>query len=137
MCVLTKMGAFVTKTWYVYARDTNDKWLEAPLYSTVAKEDNEKHHVGMFKYRIFQFALEDNLFAHCSKIYLYHGWRRIKVHKEKQTLIVTFTDQSAQTAWDTCKRSRLANSFDAIWSLKSNKSLVYTFKKKTLCEIIK
>lgn len=130
------MGALVTKTWYVYARDTNDQWLDAPLYSTVAKESDEKHHVGMFKHRTFLFALENSAYLHCSKMYLYHGWRRIKVHKTQQTLIVTFSDQNAQDAWDTCKRSRLGNNFDAAWLLKTKEYCVYTFKKKTLCEII-
>jgi hypothetical protein len=129
------MGAIITKTWYVYARDLDDKWLDDPLHSTVAKEENDNHHVGMFKHKIFKFALEED-FKHCSKIYLYHGWRKIKVHKDCDTITVTFSDNGAKDAWDTCKRSRFGVRFDANWSVASEESFVYIFKKKTYCDVV-
>lgn len=129
------MGILMTKTWFVYARDKNDKWFDEPLHSTIVKEDDELHHVGMFKHRLFQFALGKND-THCSKIYLYHGWRRMKVHKENERLTISFSDSQAKNAWDTCKTSRLGNEFHKKWSLKCSGNLSYTYNKKTLCEII-
>lgn len=128
------MGAILTKTWYVYARDLNDQWLENPIHSTVAKEENDNHHIGMFKHKFFTFALGDD-FTHCSKIYLYHGWRKIKVHKDERIITVTFSDKNAADTWSTCKRSRLGNRFDANWSISSKESFVHTFKKKTYSQM--
>lgn len=128
------MGALITKTWYVYARDLEDQWLDDPLHSTVAKEEDVKHHVGMFKHKVFMFALEEE-FTHCSKLYLYHGWRKIKVQKDGPIIIVTFSDSDTKKAWDTCKRSNKGNRFDQTWTLTNKETLVYTFKKKTYSQM--
>lgn len=130
------MGALMTKEWHIYARDKNDKWFDKPIYLTDVKEYDELHHVGMFKHKIFEFALGTN-YTHCSKIYLYNGWRRIKVHKDNELLTITFSDSKAQNSWDTCKTSRLGTNFDKNWSLNSCGNLSYSYLKKTLCEIIK
>lgn len=130
------MGALVTKTWYVYARDMSDNWLDAPLYSTVAKEDDEKHHVGMFKHRTYQFALGQE-HSTLYKLYLYHGWRRIKVQKEPASLTVIFSDNAAKEAWDSCKKPKVGKEFYKRWTLDSSHPLEYTFNKKTMCEVVK
>ena len=130
------MGALITKTWYVYARDTNDKWLEDPLHSTVAKEDNEKHHIGMFKHRTFQFALGQQ-HSDCYKLYLYHGWRRIKVQRDQTSLAVFFSDGAAKEAWDHSRKPKIGEHFYKHWSLESSKPFEYIFKKKSMCEVVK
>ena len=136
----SNMGALITTTWYVYARDTNDKWLEDPLHSTVAKEDDEKHHIGMFKHRTFQFALGQE-HSNCYKLYLYHGWRRIKVQRDPQrdpaSLTVFFSDSAAKDAWDNCRKPKIGKQFYKKWSLEASKSLEYVFKKKSMCEVLK
>jgi|FLMP01.1.fsa_nt_emb hypothetical protein len=132
----SNMGALITTTWYVYARDTNDKWLEDPLHSTVAKEDDEKHHIGMFKHRTFQFALGQE-HSNCYKLYLYHGWRRIKVQREPTSLTVFFSDSAAKDAWDNCRRPKIGKQFYKKWSLEASKSLEYVFQNKSMCEVLK
>lgn len=130
------MGALITKTWFVYGRDLNDQWLTDPLHSTLAKEDNETHHVGMFKHRTFQFALGEN-HQTCYKLYLYHGWRRIKVQKEPTSLAVHFSDKAAKDAWDNSRKPKLGKQFHKKWSLESKQPLQYIFKKKSMAAVVK
>ena len=51
------MGLFISRTWFIYARDDNDRWMD-PLASTVEKDDDIKHHMGRFKHYVFLLALD-------------------------------------------------------------------------------
>jgi len=105
------MGAYLTTTWYTYARGKDDKWLEEPIDSTVAKADDIQHHMGRFKHKVFRLALGQQ-FSETPKIYLYQGSRRVKCEKTSDSVIVTFSDSVAKEAWLQCRRSKLGLKVD-------------------------
>jgi len=123
------MGQVISRTWFLYARDKQDNWLTDPIDSTLVKDDDCKYHMGKFKHKVFRFALGQEL-EHCSKIYLYQGWRRAKCELTDETCVVTFSDKEALEAWDTCKRSKLGNKFDQHFLEAEKSSYVYIFKRK-------
>ena len=105
------MGGYLTTTWYTYARDKDDNWLTDPIDSTVAKSDNIDHHMGRFKHKVFQLALDQH-FSETPKIYLYQGSRRVKCEKTPDSVIITFSDSEAKESWIKCRRSRLGSKVD-------------------------
>lgn len=107
------MGIFVSRTWFIYARDADDKWIETPLASTVAHEEDVEFHMGRFKHYVFKLALGE-LDSTISKIYLYCGTRVAKCifMKEEKKIYVEFSSAEAASAWDTCKRSKRGLMFD-------------------------
>ena len=82
------MGLFVSRTWFIYARDSSDNWME-PLTSTVANDDDITFHMGRFKHYVFLLGL-NKLDATISKIYLYQNRRVAKCHKTEDSIVVDF-----------------------------------------------
>lgn len=96
-------------TWFMYGRDKNDRWTD-PIYSTVAKADDVEFHMGRFKHKVFEFALDQ---LDICKLYLYHGRTRyVKAWFEEDTLKVQFCSNESKEAWKTCKRSKKGGQFD-------------------------
>jgi len=110
------MGLFVSRTWFIYARDENDRWLE-PLASTLARENDLVHHMGRFKHFVFSLGL-GKLDSTISKIYLYQHRRMAKCVKENNEIKVEFTSIEVANAWTTCKRSKQGRRFDGMYTLK-------------------
>lgn len=97
------------QTWFMYGRDVQDNWTE-PLYNTVAKASDIEFHMGQFKHRVFEFALDE---LDIIKLYLYHGWtRHTKVWFQEDTLKIQFLTSESKKAWKTCKRSKKGLTFD-------------------------
>lgn len=103
------MGAFVSRTWFIYARDENDRWLKEPLASTLAHEEDCAFHMGRFKHFVFKLGLGR---LTSMKIYLYRGFRVAKAVRRSETVDVIFYSKEAAEAWKTCKRSKLGQAFD-------------------------
>ena len=124
------MGAYLTTTWYVYARGQDDNWLTDPIDSTVAKSDEIEYHMGKFKHKVFQLAL-DQQFTKTPKIYLYQGSRRVKCEKTSDSVIITFSDNSAKKAWNNCRRSKLGLKVDEKYQGPSDtNAFVHILKRK-------
>jgi len=121
------MGQVFSRTWFIYGRDHSDNWIDKPLDSTLAKEDDTVFHMGRFKHQVFLLALK---LAHISvsKMYLYHGWRRAKCEKTESTIVITFSDTEARKAWGESIPSRLQTLFDSTWEKISADDYVYTYK---------
>ena len=128
------MGPVISRTWFIYARSKDDKWLDEPLESTLAHEDDIRYHMGKFKHKFFRLALnrlDDNIV----KIYLYHGWRVAKCTKhEDGSLTVAFSTREAHNAWLTCKRSRLGLKFDEKYKVSSSDAWAIRFEVLQLPE---
>lgn len=122
------MGASLSRTWFIYGRDKQDKWFEDPIDSTLTKDDDCRYHMGRFKHKVFLFALQQG-HQNCSKIYLYQGWRRVKADLTDDALIITFSDTEARDAWDTCRRSKKGNEFDLCFNTPDKYYYTYTFTK--------
>lgn len=125
------MGPALSRTWYIYGRDHSDYWISEPLDSTLAKEDDTTFHMGRFKHQVYLMASE---LAHLevSKIYLYHGWRRVKCEKTETTIVITFSDDEARESWSTCKRSRLWKLFESTWKkVSTDEGYIHSFEKIT------
>jgi|MDTG01.1.fsa_nt_gb hypothetical protein len=103
------MGAFVSRTWFIYARDENDRWLQEPLASTLTHEDDYSFHMGRFKHFVFKLGLGR---LTSLKIYLYKGFRVAKAVRKAESVDVIFYSKEAAEAWNTCKRSQLGQAFD-------------------------
>lgn len=102
----------ISRTWFVYARSHEGKWLDDPIDSTISREDDMKYHMGKFRHKFFRFAL-GLLDKNIAKIYLYHGWRIAKCTKNKDnSLTVEFSSIEAHNAWLTSRRSQLGKKFD-------------------------
>ena len=91
------MGANLSRTWYIYSRDADDKWSETPVASTLARGDDIEHHIGRFKHVVFQMAL--NRMAGVQKVYLYRGWRIAKAHRDNNCLVLDFSKDEYANAW--------------------------------------
>lgn len=120
------MGLFVSRTWFIYARDENDNWME-PLASTVANDDDIKHHMGRFKHYVFllgQGKLDDSI----SKIYLYQSRRVAKCVKTDGEICVEFSSKEAADAWSVCKRSKQGRKFDSLYTLDETSEYSVVFK---------
>jgi hypothetical protein len=97
------------QTWFMYGRDRQDNWTE-PLYSTVAQASDIEFHMGRFKHKVFEFALDE---LDIIKLYLYHGWtRHVKVWFQEDTLKIQFLSTESKKAWETCKCSKKGKEFD-------------------------
>ena len=110
------MGLLVSRTWFIYARDASDRWME-PLTSTVSNDDNLEFHMGRFKHYVFLLGL-GKLDESISKIYLYQNRRFAKCVRSEDTLTVEFSTAQAAKAWSTCKRSKQGRKFDSVYTLK-------------------
>ena len=122
------MGPAISRTWFIYARDKNDKWLEEPLESTLSHEDDIRYHMGKFKHKFFRLAL-GRLDENIAKIYLYQGWRVAKCTKHGDDgMTVEFSSKDAHNAWLTCKRSRLGLKFDEKFRVSSSDDRTIRFE---------
>lgn len=121
------MGLFISRTWFIYARDDNDRWMD-PLASTVEKDDDIKHHMGRFKHYVFLLAL-DQLDPVISKIYLYQNRRVAKCEKTEDSVLIEFSSSDATNAWKTCKRSKKGRKFDSVYTLKEEDEYSITFTR--------
>ena len=119
------MGLFVSRTWFIYARDSSDNWME-PLTSTVANDDDITFHMGRFKHYVFLLGL-NKLDPTISKIYLYQNRRVAKCHKTEDSIVVDFWSKEAAKAWSTCKRSKQGRKFDSVYTLKEETDLQIVF----------
>ena len=108
------MGLFVSRTWFIYARDASDKWME-PLASTVSNDDDIVFHMGRFKHYVFLLGL-GKLDPTISKIYLYQSRRFARCEKKDGEVCVEFSTKEASDAWLTCKRSKMGRKFDSVYS---------------------
>ena len=125
------MGPALSRTWYIYGRDLSDNWISEPLNSTLAKEDDTNFHMGRFKHQVYLMALNlDHIKV--TKMYLYHGWRRVKCEKTENLITITFSDNEARQAWSECKRSRLGKLYDSTWKKKPQEGYIYAFEKITI-----
>lgn len=124
------MGPAISRTWYIYGRDHSDKWLSAPLDSTLARENDINFHMGRFKHQLYLMALK---LAHTevSKMYLYQGWRRAKCVFEKDDILLTFSDYESLQAWETCHRSRLDTTFAANWECVKKTTWTLQFHRRS------
>lgn len=91
------MGSNLSRTWYIYSRNADDKWSETPVASTLAREDDIHYHIGRFKHVVFQMALKrlDSV----QKVYLYRGWRIAKAHRDHNCLELEFYNEEYANAW--------------------------------------
>lgn len=121
------MGLFLSRTWFIYARDANDQWME-PLTSTLAKEDDMNHHMGRFKHYVFLLAL-GKLDESISKIYLYQHRRVAKCEILEDGLRIDFSSKEASDAWDACKRSKQGRKFDSVYSFKERGEYSVSFTR--------
>lgn len=121
------MGVFLSRTWFIYARDANDKWME-PLTSTLTNEDDIEHHMGRFKHYVFLLAL-GKLDECISKIYLYRHRRVARCEIFEEELRVDFSSKEAMDAWNSCKRSKQGRKFDSIFSFKEQGDYSVTFTR--------
>ena len=109
------MGLFLSRTWFIYARDDNDRWIE-PLTSTLTNEDDVAFHMGRFKHYVFKLGLGE-LDETISKIYLYQNRRVAKCVKSDTEIELEFCSKEAADAWSTCKRSKKGRKFDSKYTL--------------------
>lgn len=117
------MGQFVSRTWFIYGRDSEDEWYV--IKSTLVKEDDYKYHMGRFKHVFFEMALER---IDTRKIYLYRGWRMVKCEKTSDRIHITFQNKQVVKAWNECKRSHLGKIFDKKWQLSDDNTYTKVFK---------
>ena len=97
------------QTWLMYGRDKQDKWTE-PLYNRVSAASDIDFHMGQFKHKVFEFALDE---LDIIKLYLYHGWtRHTKAWFQEDTLKIQFSSSTAKAGWNRCKRSKKGQAFD-------------------------
>ena len=87
------MGIFLSRTWFIYARDKSDRWME-PLASTLSNEEDLEFHMARFKHYVFLLGL-DNLDAEISKIYLYQNRRVAKCVKSGSEIRGFFFERSS------------------------------------------
>ena len=118
------------RTWFMYGRDKHDQWTE-PFYSNAAPSTDIDFHMGRFKHKVFEFALDD---LDIIKLYLYYGWtRHIKVWFQEDTLKVQFITSEARTSWQNCKRSKKGSQFDRKYTpISVADEWVLYFKKNQL-----
>ena len=119
------MGIFLSRTWFIYARDNNDRWME-PLASTLSNEEDLAFHMGRFKHYVFLLGL-GKLDAEISKIYLYQNRRVAKCVKSESEIVVEFCSKEAADAWTSCKRSKKGRKFDSMYSFSGQTDLSVTF----------
>ena len=120
------MGLFVSRTWFIYARDASDSWMD-PLTSTVSNDDNLEFHMALFKHYVFLLGL-GQLDETISKIYLYQNVRYAKCVRSEETITVDFSSLDASSAWTACKRSKKGRKFDSIYTLKEKSERQLVFK---------
>jgi hypothetical protein len=115
------------QAWLMYGRDKQDKWT-TPLYTASADKSDIEFHMGRFKHKVFEFALDE---LDIIKLYLYHGWTRYaKVWFQEDTLKVQFQNSEARAAWKSCKRSKKGNDFDKKYTpLAVSDDWILYFKK--------
>ena len=130
------MGPVISRTWFVYARSRDGKWLDDPLESTLAHEDDLEYHMGKFRHKFFRLALDRlNKDKDIDKIYLYHGWRVAKCTKhEDNSLTVEFSSKEAHNAWLTSRRSHLGRIFDERYKVSSSDDWAIRFEALQLPE---
>ena len=120
-----------SQTWFMYGRDDNDNWLPDPLFSSVAKAEDANYHMGRFKHKFFEYALNELDNVH--KLYLYQGRSRfVKCSYIEDTLKVEFCNNAAKTAWSECRRSKKGLRFDEKHEKMETNPWNIVFKKKTL-----
>jgi hypothetical protein len=119
------MGIFLSRTWFIYARDKSDRWME-PLASTLSNEEDVEFHMARFKHYVFLLGL-DNLDAEISKIYLYQNRRVAKCVKSGSEIVVDFSSKEAAFAWTSCKRSKKGRKFDSLYHVSGQTDLSVTF----------
>lgn len=120
------MGLFLSRTWFIYARDDNDRWIE-PLTSTLTNEDDIVFHMGRFKHYVFKLGLGE-LEKTISKIYLYQNRRVAKCVKSDTEIEIEFSSKEAADAWSTCKRSKKGRKFDSMYTLSEQTDFKVKFK---------
>lgn len=118
------MGSFMSQTWFIYGRDTEDKWLDEPLASTLTKADEIEFHMKRFKYHVYQLGLGH--FQNVHKIYLYQGFRVAKCVLKDDTVRVEFCSEAAKQAWASCKRPSPCRKFDSVYTKLTDDPLVFT-----------
>lgn len=104
------MGQFVSRTWFIYGRNSQDDWYV--IKSTLSQENDYNYHMGRFKHVFFEMALDR---IDTKKIYLYRGWRMAKCERKDDIIYITFQNNQVLKAWDECKRSHLGKIFDRKW----------------------
>lgn len=119
-----------SQTWFMYARDKNDRWCDEPLYNTIIKADNINHHMGRFKHRVYEYALGE---LDIGKLYLYQGWSRlIKCYIDEDTFKIKFQTKEAKLAWESCRRSQKGKVFDTQFTpIAIKDDWVLYFKRNT------
>ena len=134
-CYKKSMGAFVSSTWFIYARGADDNWLEEPLASTLSRDDDIKFHMGRFKHYVFSLALE-KLEDGIQKIYLYQGRRVARAESKDGKIYITFSSSEATTAWSECKRSKLGLEFDKRFNKESESAYNIVFNRAPDSQVV-
>ena len=128
------MGLLVSRTWFIYARDASDRWME-PLTSTVSNDDNLEFHMGRFKHYVFSLSL-GKLTEGIRKIYLYQGRRVARCERFDDKVVVTMSSREAMTAWVECKRSKLGLEFDKRFEQTSRTTYDITFTRMQDSQVV-
>lgn len=129
------MGAFVSRTWFIYARDGDDNWIEEPLASTITHDDDLHFHMGRFKHYVFSLSL-GKLTEGIRKIYLYQGRRVARCERFDDKVVVTMSSREAMSAWAECKRSKLGLEFDKRFEQTSRTTYDITFTRMQDSQVV-